>query len=80
MRDSFTITQTRVKIRLPHDGVVVREAASQSVDLGLISQVESYQKTSKKVFTASLLGAQHKKGIMWRTSRKACWLCPGQGT
>ena len=29
------------------DGVVVRASASQSVDLGLIPQVESYQKTLK---------------------------------
>ena len=29
------------------DGVVVRASASQSVDLGFISQVESYQKTLK---------------------------------
>ena len=28
------------------------------------------------VFTASLLGAQHKKGIVWRTSRQACLLRP----
>ena len=28
------------------------------------------------VFTASLLGAQHIKGIVWRTSRQACLLCP----
>ena len=28
------------------------------------------------VFTASLLGAQHIKGILWRTSRQACLLCP----
>ena len=27
------------------------------------------------VFTASLPGAQHKIGIVWRTSRQAC-LCP----
>ena len=27
------------------------------------------------VFIASLLGALHKKGIVWRTSRQAC-LCP----
>ena len=40
-------------------GVVVRASASQSVDLGFISLVESYQKTLKMVFTASLLGAQH---------------------
>ena len=29
------------------DGVVVRASASQSVDLGFIPLVESYQKTSK---------------------------------
>ena len=28
------------------------------------------------VFTASLLGAQHKKGIVCRTSWQACLLCP----
>ena len=38
---------------------MVRASASQSVDLGFISLVESYQKTLKMVFTASLLGAQH---------------------
>ena len=27
------------------------------------------------VFTTSLLGAQHKKRIVWRTSRQACLLC-----
>ena len=31
------------------------------------------------VFTASLLGAQHKKGIVWRTSWQACLLCPWAG-
>ena len=28
------------------------------------------------VFTASLLGAQHIEGIVWRTSRQAYLLCP----
>ena len=37
----LTISQYRC------DGVVVRASASQSVDLGFISQVESYQKTLK---------------------------------
>ena len=40
------------------DGVVVRGSASQLVDLGSISQVESYQKTLKMVFKTFLLGAQ----------------------
>ena len=52
------------------DGVVIRASALQSVELGLISQVESYQKT-----LASLLGTQ-QIGIVWRTSRQACLLCP----
>ena len=30
----------------------------------------------KMVFTTFLLGAQHKKGMVWRTSRQACLLCP----
>ena len=38
---------------------MVRASASQSVDLGFIAFVESYQQTLKMVFTASLLGAQH---------------------
>ena len=28
------------------------------------------------VSTASLLGAQHKKGMVWRTSRQVCLLYP----
>ena len=43
------------------DGVVVRASALQSVDQAFISQVESYQKTLKMFFTASLLGTKHKK-------------------
>ena len=31
---------------------------------------------NEKMYAASLLGAQHKKGIVWRTSRQACLLCP----
>ena len=40
---------------------MVRASASQSVDLGFTSQVESYQKTYKMVFTSSLLGAQQNR-------------------
>ena len=58
------------------DGVVVRKSASQLVDMGFISQVESYQKTLKQmVFTASLLGVQHI-GIVWRASQQAFLLFP----
>ena len=40
---------------------MVRASTLPSVDLGFISQVESYQKTLKMVFTAFLLGAQQNK-------------------
>ena len=38
---------------------MVRKSALQSVDLMFIPLVESYQKTLKKVSTASLLGGRH---------------------
>ena len=38
---------------------MVRASASQSVDLGFIPLVESYQMTLKMVSAASLLGARH---------------------
>ena len=40
---------------------MVRASASQSVNLEFIFQVELYQKTVKIVFTACLLGVQHKR-------------------
>ena len=46
------------------DGLVVRASSSQSVDLGFNPLVESYQKTLKMVFTASLLGARHLREIV----------------
>ena len=62
------------------DGVVIRASVSQSVDLRLISQVESYQKTFKKWYSQRpCLGAQ-QIGIVWRTSQQACLLCLGQDT
>ena len=57
------------------DEMVVGASASQLVDLGFIPEVESYQKTLKNGIY-SLLGAQHKKRIVWKTSRQACLLCP----
>ena len=41
------------------NGVVARVSASQSIDLGFIPLVESYQKTLKMASAASLLGVQH---------------------
>ena len=43
---------------------MVRASASQSVNLRFISQVESYQKTSKMLLTASLFGAKFKKIVV----------------
>ena len=40
---------------------MVIASALQLVDLGFISQVESYQKTLKMVFTVSTLGAEQNK-------------------
>ena len=56
---SFAIIAHGVKSSNRRDGVVVRASASQSVDMGFISLVESYQKTLKMVFTASLLRARY---------------------
>ena len=56
-REVYSILQNRSKNHR-RVGVVVRASVSQSVDLGFIFQVESYQKTLKMVFTAYLLGAQ----------------------
>ena len=41
------------------DGVVVRASASQSVDLGFIPLVESYQKTLKNGIYSFPVGARH---------------------
>ena len=43
---------------------MVRASASQSVDLELISLVDSYQKTFKMVSVASLLGARHLEEVV----------------
>ena len=60
---NFSNTKTYMKVYRNdgkcqrRDGVVVRASASQSVDLGFISLVGSYQKTLKMASIASLLGA-----------------------
>ena len=45
------------------DGVVAKACALQSVSLGLISLVESYQKTLKMVSTVSLLVARQLRDV-----------------
>ena len=54
------------------DGIVIRASALQSVDRGFISQVESYQKILKMVFTASLLGSQQNRDVV--KNKPACLL------
>ena len=62
---------------IPRDGVVVRASALQSLDLGVHfpSRVISKKDLRKRVFTASLLAAQHIE-VVWRTNRQARFLCP----
>ena len=57
--DPSTFVAHMIEMHNRRDDVVVRASATQSVDLGFIPLVESYQKTKKMVFTASLLGARH---------------------
>ena len=52
-------------------GVAIRVSASQSVELGFISLVESYQKTLNNGIQAFLLGTQHKRYYIKR--RPARW-------
>ena len=58
------------------EDVVVRASASLSVDLGSFPKSTHTKRFLKMVFTAFLLGAQHKKEMVWRTHRQACLLCP----
>ena len=63
-------------IKNRRDGVVVRASASQSVDLGFIPLVESYQKTLKKWHPQLPCLALGIYGRLWRTSRQVRLLCP----
>ena len=58
------------------DGVVVRASVSQSIDLGFISLVESYQKILKYGIHSFHAWRSAYKKIVWRTSGQACLLCP----
>ena len=55
---------------------LVKASVSQSVGLGFRSIVESLRKFLYAVFTAFLLGAQHKEGVVWRKNFEDCFLCP----
>ena len=51
-------------------------ATTQLHTLSSFPKSSRIKRLSKMVFTASLLGAQHKKGIVRRTSQQACLSCP----
>ena len=62
------------------DGVVVRASASQSVDLGFIPLVESYQKTLKNgIHSFPAWRSAFMGGCGEQAGKFACCV-PGQGT
>ena len=58
------------------DGVMVRASASQSVDLGFILLVESYQKNFKNGIYSFPAWRSAFMGRLWKTNRQARLLCP----
>ena len=73
----FNLSLVIMFIRLrPRDDVVVRASAMQLVNLGVISLVELYQKTSKSGFRSFPAWRSAFKRGLWRTSRQVCLLCP----
>ena len=68
------------KIKNRRDGVVVRASASQSVDMGFISQVESYQKTLKNGIHSFPAWRSVQKGYCEEQGGKLACCVLGQGT
>ena len=62
-----------------HDGAVVRASASQSVDLGFIPFVESYQKTKNDIHSFSTWRSAFRGGCGEQAGKFACCVL-GQGT
>ena len=62
------------------DTVVVRASASQSVDLGFIFLVESYQKTLKNGIQSFPAWRSAFKGCCGKQASKFDWRIFGQGT
>ena len=58
------------------DGVVVRASALQLVDQGFISTSRVIRKYFKNIFHSFPAWRSAQKGIVWRTIRQACLLCP----
>ena len=58
------------------DGVMVRASASQSVDLGFILLVESYQKFFKNGIYSFPAWRLAFMGRLWKSNRQVHLLCP----
>ena len=80
---SFMILKLNFRIRVDidrRDGVVVRASASQSVDLGFIPLVESYQKTLKNgIYSFPAWRSAFMGGCGEQAGKFACCVL-GQGT
>ena len=59
-----------------NDGVMFRGSALHSVHMGFIFSSRVIPKDLKKWYSQLSCLALSKKGIVWRTSWQACWLCP----
>ena len=76
----FVIAQIGLSVQNRRDGVVVRESASHSVDLGFFPFVESNQKTSKNdIHSFSAWRSAFRAGCEEQTGKFTCCIL-GQGT
>ena len=80
-KESKTLARQRSLLSLNRrDGVVVRASASQSVDLGFIPLVESYQKTLKNgIHSFPAWRSAFRGGCGEQAGKFACCVL-GQGT
>ena len=72
--------KSNCKCNYRRDGVVVRASASQSVDLGFIPLVESYQKTLKNVIHSFPAWRSAFRGGCGEQAGKFACCVLGQGT
>ena len=77
--NNFHLSPSQINYK-PIDGVVVRASASQSVDLGFISLVESYRKTLKNgIYSFPAWRSAFMGGCGEQAGKFACCVL-GQGT
>ena len=75
---TFCLVLRSIFINYRYDGLVARASASQSVDLGFDSLVESYEKT-KNWYSLLPCLVLSTKGIVWRTRWQTLLLCTLNG-